>query len=134
MTSSGAVSINLANYVAFQTAQNRANKDCTTPETQAGAGGRLPAGPQMDRGTHALVRMVKYYPLVADTLDGSHTTDFVFKGSDVWGFDLADGTWNEANFPEKLTHFFYILFWQDFTQAGGATQGPPSGTPTPRRR
>jgi hypothetical protein len=129
----GAVSINLANYLGFRTAKNLSNAECAKDvNLQAGAGWSGYPPDQDWKGADAFFRSIKYYPLVADTLDGLHTTDFILKGSDVWGFDLADGTWDEANFPQKLTNYFYILFAQDFTQAGGGGTFPQRDSFTPK--
>jgi hypothetical protein len=114
----GRVSINLANYVAFKAAANKANDQLSDNE-KAGAGwSGYPPGPNFQHAD-AFFRSVKYFPLKADTLDGSNTTDFILVGADVWGFDLADGTWDAHNFPEKISAFFGILYAQDYTKAGG---------------
>jgi hypothetical protein len=35
---------------------------------------------------------------------------------DKWIFELADGTWTESNFRQKLASYFGILYAQDYTK------------------
>jgi len=127
----GKVSINLANYVAFRAAKNYAvngrNPICPAGQTcktnanlpadqQAGAGwSGLPPATDWN-GADAYIRSVEYYPLVSGDPDGSKNSHFDFHSADRWVFDLADGTWTEANFPQKLASYFGILYAQDYTK------------------
>lgn len=137
----GQVSINLANYVAFKAAaiydvvrdgqgnvikpprpnNCPANSSCPVnsalPDAlKAGAGwSGLPPNSSW-AGADAYVRSVEYYPLVAGDPDGSHNADFDFTSSDKWVFDLGDGSWTSANFNQKISQYFGILYAQDYTQ------------------
>ncbi len=113
----GEVSINLANYVAFKAATSTSN-ELLTPSQLAGAGwSGYPPGTNF-LGADALVRSVKFFPLVSEQSSGSHTADFDFSTTNAWVFDLGDGTWNATNFLARMAKYFGILYAQDFTKNG----------------
>ncbi|WP_151192596.1 hypothetical protein [Cysteiniphilum sp. JM-1] len=115
----GEVSINLANYVAFKAAKDLENSKLT-PSQEAGAGWSGNPPDNDWQGVDAYFRSVTYYPLKKDSgqyLDGSNTSDFDM-ATNVWKFDLGDGSWSKDNFSVKLMDYFGILYAQDFTKKG----------------
>ncbi len=113
----GEVSINLANYVAFKPAMIKSNSLLTAEEKASEGWSGYPPGPAWP-GADALVRSVKYYPLVSEDSVGDSHSHFHFASTNAWIFDLGDGTWNATNFHARLSRYFGILYAQDFTQDG----------------
>jgi hypothetical protein len=129
----GKVSINLANYVAFKGAKNipldsitkkplcQALQTCSTnanlPEDQKAGDGwsGYPPGSSWT-GADAYFRSVQYYPLTDENNSGTQNSHFDFSSADKWVFDLSDGTWTAANFRQKISQYFGILYAQDYTK------------------
>lgn len=113
----GKVSINLANYVAFKAAVIKSNELLTADERAGEGWSGYPPGTNW-AGADAYVRSVKYYPLASEDNDGSNDSHFDFSSTNAWSFDLGDGTWNSTNFGRHMSHYFGILYAQDFTKDG----------------
>src|SRR3990167_715699 len=118
----GEVSINLANYVAFQAAAGVPNSqlNCTTNPYSGSGWSGTPPKTDFTSAT-AYFRSVQYYQY-AGSGDGQHASDF--SKTPTWGFDLSDGTWNADTFQTNISKYFGILYSQDATSSGGGSTFP----------